>query len=137
MGTRLTEAERAKRNSDRVKFGRTTKTPEKSTSTSIETEREALAGAYTGKAELAQQRGAVSEQQLPEPVHAEPVIGEKVTSPELASLAARYASMSNDAMYEATKGGSLGGSAATRTAFFEDVRRLAASVLSQAEGGVK
>lgn len=94
-------------------MGRTTKTLEKSTSTStVSDEREALAGAYVDKAELAQQRGAVSEQQLPEPVHAEPVIGEKVTSPDLASLASKYMDHADPI-----------------------VRRLAASVLSQAEGG--
>ena len=109
---------------------RTTKTPEKSTSTSTAIdEREALAGAYVDKAALAQQRGAVSEQQLPEPVHAEPVIGTKVTSPEMAELAGLYAGMSDVKMTSLHN--------ADRRKFCVDVRRLAASVLSQAEGGAK
>ena len=110
---------------------RTTKTPEKSTSTSIETEREALAGAYVDKAELVQQRGAVSAQQLPEPVHAEPVIGEKVTSPELAKLAGAYMDVTEKQLQ------GLVSQIDGWTALRNDVRRLAASVLSQAEGGVK
>jgi hypothetical protein len=73
-------------------LSRTTKTPERSTLTSIN-ENDALAQAYVehGLTQQARHEALVGQrEQLPEPVHPEPVIGEKVTSPELASIAARY-----------------------------------------------
>jgi glycerol-3-phosphate O-acyltransferase len=101
-------------------------------------DRAELVIAYASKAELARQRGAVTEQQLPEPVHAEPVIGEKVTSPELAKLASKYVRMSDNEMYELFSGDrSAAPEIKTQQKAYDDVRRLAASVLSQAEGGVK
>lgn len=117
------------------------KTPARSTSTSTSTAtehpqrnddiNEALVAEYGCKAELAQQRSAVSEQQLPEPVRAEPVIGggERVTSPELASLAGEVVALSDAQMH------ALVMDPKPRLEFFAMVRRLAASVLSQAEGG--
>ncbi len=63
----------------------------------------------------------------------------KVSSPELASLAAKYVSMSDNDMWIAITGQreiryEENGDGPTICA---DVRRLAASVLSQAEGGAK
>ncbi len=55
----------------------------------------------------------------------------KVSSPELASLAAKYVNLSEeDVHHEASQHGDM-------SSFAADVRRLAASVLSQAEGGAK
>ena len=126
-------------------LSRTTKTPERSTSTltatesaRLDVERLALAKRYEVKAERDQERGrviAAAVEALPEPVHVEPVIGEKVTSPELAKLAGKYVAMSERDMYMLVRSVVEGGDTATRLRFFEDVRRLAASVLSQAEGG--
>jgi hypothetical protein len=108
---------------------RTTKTPERSTLTSIN-ENDALAQAYVERSLTQQARHEAlvgQREQLPEPVHPEPVIGEKVTSPEIASIAARYMA-----------------SGFTGPAFddvparvLDDIKRVFASVLSQAEGGVK
>jgi hypothetical protein len=107
-------------------LGRTTKTLEKSTLTSIN-ENDALAQAYVERGEREAERQRIGREQLPEPVHPEPVIGEKVTSPEIASIAARYMA-----------------SGFTGPAFddvparvLDDIKRVFASVLSQAEGGVK
>jgi hypothetical protein len=107
---------------------RTTKTPERSTLTSIN-ENDALAQAYVERGEREAERQRIGREQLPEPVHPEPVIGEKVTSPELASLASKYIDVPG-AHFE-------GLSEEQAAAIARNVRRLAASVLSQAEGSVK
>jgi hypothetical protein len=115
---------------------RTTKTPERSPLTSIN-ENDALAQAYVERSLTQQARHEAlvgQREQLPEPVHPEPVIGEKVTSPELAKLASEYLSMPEDEL-DAKIAAKL--NFVERAAFKADIRRLAASVLSQAEGGVK
>lgn len=60
--------------------------------------------------------------------HVDYLLSTKVSSPELASLAAKYVGMDRDGYVEAVTGNK-----AHFDAFIADVRALAASVLAQAE----
>lgn len=112
--------DKARRNEKRAER-RDARSAATTTSTATD-ERAALAMSYDEKMETRIARAPVAV-----PPAGEPVIGERVTSPELASLAAKYINFSTDDIpgYLYT--------ADARIAFAQDVRRLAASVLSQAE----
>lgn len=96
-----------------------------STPTSI-SEGEQLAASYGAKMEVRLERDAASASG--ESLQSVPVIGRKVSSPELSALAGRYVGMQHAKFVELATADDR-----TFRAFTDDVRRLAASVLSQDE----
>lgn len=99
--------------------------PSTQTSTS---EGEQLAASYDESMQVRIDRDALEQQPVLEP--AQPAIGRKVSSPELSALASKYMAMTDEQLEFRFLTEPLGGA---RREVMRDLRRLAASVLSQDE----
>lgn len=89
-----------------------------------------LVGQY---AERMAEREARATPELPEAPHKAPLVGGRETSPELASLAAKYIKVTGVQMSRHKEGAIGATEPGSWDALADDVRRLAASVLSQTE----